>query len=152
MSKKIKYYKVLLSNGETLFKQAKNYKWSLPSGKRPGKWMEPRGSGPIALCSRGLHVAIEQSLRYWLSESLYSSKITGHTTRQMLRQVAIFEVEVDDAYGSSGNEWHASNVITPISERKIAFGRARLVRKIEGRERSDLLYRLKKKYNCLIRL
>lgn len=74
-----KYYKFLQSNDTGPHSGFDEY--SLPKGKRPGKWMKIKGK--LVECHRGWHVTTRQSLRSWYSPGfkLYEVEIRKDVDR-----------------------------------------------------------------------
>src|SRR3990167_7033730 len=63
----MKFYKVLSADGSP-FHGGKGA-WSLPHGKRPGKWM-PEIKG-IVPCERGYHLVSRGQLLKWLGPAIF---------------------------------------------------------------------------------
>jgi hypothetical protein len=68
------YYKFLTADGRAT--HAHNFSWSLPKGKRPGKWM-PKIKGDLVPCENGYHVCSERDLLEWCHETLYEVEVRG---------------------------------------------------------------------------
>ena len=67
------YYKVLGENGEPC--NGGTGVWSLPKGKRPGKWMP--AIKDLEPCVRGYHLCRRADLVHWLGPEIYSAEIRG---------------------------------------------------------------------------
>ena len=85
----IEYYKVL--NGDESTQQ--NYKWNLPCGNKPGKWMMPI-EGRLVECDNGYHVCRgAQQLIHWLGPEIYGAEIRGEillgNTKTVVREVRL---------------------------------------------------------------
>ena len=61
------YYKVLGDGGRA--HHGGRGSWPLPSGKRPGKWLEV--DGDIRPCVRGLHLCRKPDLVHWLGPTIW---------------------------------------------------------------------------------
>ncbi len=69
----MKLYKFLNEEGLSTFQ---DFGWSLPKGKRPGKWM-PKIKGELVECARGYHLCRPKDLMEWLAPSLYEVEFFG---------------------------------------------------------------------------
>jgi immunity protein 5 of polymorphic toxin system len=68
------YYKVLATDGVSPYHGGSG-KWSVPNGKKAGKWMP--AIKDVALCSRGYHVVTLEQLPNWIGPTLYEVEIRG---------------------------------------------------------------------------
>ncbi len=66
------YYKVLKPKGRTIYGTGS---WGLPSGKRPGKWMD--ADGPLIVCENGLHLCRRNDLVQWLGPCIFEAEHDG---------------------------------------------------------------------------
>src|SRR3954470_9322122 len=79
------FYKVLAEDGSAC--QGGHGHWSLPIGKRPGKWM-PKIDNPVP-CQRGYHVCKGAAdLIEWLGPTIYVAEIRGEQQRDTDKTVA----------------------------------------------------------------
>jgi hypothetical protein len=51
------------------------YAWPAPRGVEPGPWIEV--DGPLALCSRGVHLCAPTDLAHWLHDELWHVESDG---------------------------------------------------------------------------
>ena len=83
MSKPVKYYKVLGKGGIAC--NGGNGKWSLPMGKKPGRWMPKIDN--IVPCQRGYHLCRAEDLICWLNEEIYEAEGRGKSIRHENKDV-----------------------------------------------------------------
>jgi hypothetical protein len=64
-------YKFLDTEGTTVMSGTK---WPLPTGDRPGPWIE---AGAVSPCREGIHACRTRDLAYWLHEELWEIELDG---------------------------------------------------------------------------
>lgn len=76
----MKLYKILDADGCAPFS---GFKWPLPVGKRPGKWVKVKGK--LRMCRKGLHICKAKYIPLWVGwsmsgrESLYEVEAKGES-------------------------------------------------------------------------
>lgn len=79
----MKYYKVLDATGRSC--HGGTAEWSLPRGKRPGKWMPSVAVDP---CHSGYHVCEPRDLLEWLGPRIWVVELRGEVVRADGKTVA----------------------------------------------------------------
>jgi hypothetical protein len=53
--------------------------WPLPEGNRPGDWV--LASGPLGLCTNGIHASTVDQLPQWLGDEIWEIELAGEVVR-----------------------------------------------------------------------
>jgi hypothetical protein len=78
----VKAFKFLGPGGSTIISGAV---WSLPDGRRPGRWLEV---GRLRPCREGIHACRTEHLAYWIHQELYEIELSGDIVESRHKVVA----------------------------------------------------------------
>ena len=91
-------YKVL-SDGRSMFT---GWRWPLPGDDEPGEWVQ--ATGPLGLCTNGVHASSTEQLPQWLGEEIWEIELGGEILREapaliasrarLIRRIDAWDVEM----------------------------------------------------------